>query len=202
LLISGATAGEAIMVLGRNDGPIERWPLEGPMTGTLRLPVDVASLTIRGDGRTDSAAVHLRLRPTALAGPVNADGRRAVRAARYGRARVFAFDERAYLEPTGFWTRADGVASLVVDTDAPEDAAGRPLIVRAGAADTSVEMTVGAWTTRLSLAAGQQESVQLPPLDGTRGWALTIRSGPGFRPSAIDPSSDDVRQLAVWVELP
>lgn len=202
LLISGATAGEAIMVLGRNDRPIERWPLEGPVAGTLRLPVDVASLTIRGDGRTDSAAVQLRLRPTALAGPVNADGRRAVRAARYGRARVFAFDERAYLEPTGFWTRAESVASVVVDSDAPEDAAGRPVIVRAGAVATSVELTVGDWTTRFSLDAGQQELVQLPPLNGERGWALTIRSGPGFRPSAIDPASDDVRHLAVWMELP
>lgn len=206
LLVAGETAGEASLVLGRNDGPIDRWPLDGPaaapVAGTLRLPVDVASLSIRGDGRTDQAAVRLRLRPTALARPVNPDGRRAIRAARYGRARVFAFDERVYLEPTGFWTRADGVASLVVDPDAPADAPGHPLIVRAGAAATSVELMVGAWTTRLSLAAGQQELVQLPPLNGTRAWALTIRSGPGFRPSAVDPASDDVRQLAVWVELP
>ncbi len=206
LLLSGPATGEATVALGRNDGPLERWPLDGPagspVAGTLRLPVDVASLTIRGDGRTDQSAVRLRLRPTAPAGPVNADGRRATRAARYGRARVFAFDERAYLEPTGFWTRADGVASLVVDTDAPAEASGRPLIVRAGAVATSVEFTVGAWTTRLTLAGGQQELVQLPPLNGNRGWALTIRSGPGFRPSAIDPASDDVRQLAVWVELP
>jgi len=205
LLLSGAPAGEATLVLGRTDGPIDRWPLDGPaavpVAGTLRLPVDVASLSIRGDGRTDPS-VSLRLRPTALAGPVNTDGRRAVRAARYGRARAFAFDERVYLEPTGFWTRADGVASLVVDTDSPEETSGRPLIVRAGAVATSVELRVGAWTTRLALAAGQQEVVQLPPLNGERAWALTIRSGPGFRPSAIDPASDDVRQLAVWVELP
>ena len=206
LLVSGTPAGEATLVLGRNDGPLERWPLDGPtaapVAGTLRLPVDVVSLSIRGDGRTDPAAVRLRLRPLALVGPVNTDGRRAVRAARYGRARAFAFDERVYLEPTGFWTRADGVASLVVDTDALEEASGRPLIVRAGAVATSVELTVGTWTTRLVLAAGQREMVQLPPLDGRRAWALTIRSGPGFRPSAVDPASDDVRQLAVWVELP
>lgn len=206
LLISGPTAGEATLVLGRNDRALERWPLDGPaaapVAGTLRLPVDVASLTIRGDGRTDQAAVRLRLRPTALARPVNADGRRAVRAARYGRVRVFTFDERAYLEPTGVWIRADGVASLVVDTDSLEEASGRPLIVRAGAVATSVELMIGAWTTRLSLAAGQQEVVQLPPLDGRRAWSLTIRTGPGFRPSAIDPASDDVRQLAAWVELP
>jgi hypothetical protein len=90
----------------------------------------------------------------------------------------------------------------VIDTDSLDEALGRPVIVRAGAVATTVELSVGDWSRRLSLAAGQQESVQLPPLNGARGWALLIRSGPGFRPSAIDLASDDVRQLAAWVELP
>lgn len=207
LLMSGvAPAGESAMVLGRNDAPIERWSLDGrgpaSVAATFRLPVDVASLAIRGDGRGDRAAIGLRLRAAGLADPVNKDGRRATRAARYGRARVFVFDERAYLEPAGFWTRADGLATLVIDTDAPDEVSGRLMLVRAGAVATSVELSVGAWSTRLSLAAGQQESVRLPPLNGSRAWALTIHSGPGFRPSQVDPASDDVRLLAAWVELP
>ncbi|MGE3488397.1 MAG: hypothetical protein AB7N29_00215 [Vicinamibacterales bacterium] len=207
LLVSGvAPPGESSMVLGRNDPPVERWSLDGvrsaPAAATLRLPVDVASLTIRGDGRSDPAAAGLRLRAIRVADPVNEDGRRATRAVRYGHARVFAFDERVYLEPGGFWTRADGTAAVVIDTDAAAEESGRPLVVRAGAVATSVELSVGEWFTRLSLAAGQQETVQLPPLNGSRAWALTIRSGPGFRPSAIDPASDDVRVLAVWMELP
>jgi len=206
-LSSGAAlAGEVTMVLGRNDSPVERWSITGLAGGrsvaVLRLPVDVASLTIRGNGGSDPAAMGLRLRPTAMALPANGDGRRALRAARYGRARVFAFDERVYLEPTGFWTRADGSATVVIDSDAPIDATGRPLIVRAGAVATSVELSVGEWSTRLVLAAGQQQEVQLPPLNGARAWALTIRSGAGFRPSEVDPASDDVRRLAAWVELP
>ena len=37
----------------------------------------------------------------------------------------------------------------------------------------------------------------LPPT-----WlALTLRSGAGFRPFAVDRASDDVRHLAVWVEI-
>ncbi len=207
LLFPGAVpAGELTVVLGRNDSPIERWSIEGQVATqaatVLRLPVDVASLTIRGNSRGDPAAVGLRLRPTAVTVAMNADGRRATRAARYGRARVFAFDERAYLEPTGFWTRADDSATLVIDGDPAGEASGRPMIVRAGAVATSVELSAGDWSARLVLAAGQQESVQLPPLNGARAWALTIRSGPGFRPSEVDPSSDDVRRLAAWVELP
>ncbi len=206
LLVSGAEpAGDITMILGRNDSPVERWSLDGPVpgqvAGRLRLPVDVDALTIRGTGQMDPAAIGLRLRATSLAGPLNADGRRAVRAARYGHARVFAFDERAYLEPTGFWTRADGVATLVIDSDGPDQESGRPMIVTAGAVATSIEFSAGEWSTRLTLAAGQQETVRLPP-PAARGWALTIRSGPGFRPSQLDPASDDVRQLAVWVELP
>lgn len=206
VLSSGSAAGELTMVLGRNDPPVERWSPDGQVADAaspiLRLPVDVASLTIRGSGAGDSGAVGLRLRPTAVAGPVNPDGRRAVRAMRYGHARVFAFDERVYLEPSGFWTRADGTAAVVIDSEAQGEEAGRPMVVRAGAVATSIELSVGEWSIRLELAAGQQQEVQLPPLNGARAWSLTVRSGAGFRPSEVDPASDDVRRLAAWVALP
>ncbi len=202
---AGASTGDITMVLGRNDSPVERWPAAaspGQPVATLHLPVDVAALTIRGDGRGDAAAVDLRLRPTGVSRAANPDARPALRAARYGAARVFAFDDRAYLEPTGFWTRAEGTATLVIDRDDPGDTSGLQIAVRAGAVATSVDLSVGDWSIRLPLAAGQQEFVRLPPGHGARSWAVTIRSGAGFRPSAIDPASDDVRQLAVWVELP
>lgn len=197
-------SGELTLVLGRNDPPLERWTLDAAAAGqaaVLRLPVDVASLTIRGSG-SGAAARGLELRPTAVAGPVNPDGRRALRAMRYGDARVFAFDERVYLEPSGFWTRADRSAIVVIDSGAPGEAPGRAMVVRAGAVATSIELSAGEWSTRLVLAAGQQQTVQLPPLNGARAWTLNLRSGPGFRPSEVDPASDDVRRLAAWVELP
>lgn len=206
VLFAGETPGEYTAVLGRNDSPVERWSFDpqasNQVVATLRLPVDVAALTIRGDGRADPSAAGLRLRATSVNAPANGDGRRAVRAARYGRSRLFAFDERVYLEPSGLWTRADGEAIVVIDSDGAQDVLGRPLLVRAGAVATSLELVVGEWSTRLTLAAGQQETVQLPPLDGARSWTLIVRSGPGFRPSALDPASTDVRQLAVWMELP
>ena len=204
LTSNGASpAGELTIGLGRNDPPIERWQLAGHQAGrtglVLRLPVMVSSVTIRGDATAQATQPDLRLVASGLHHDGAVIARRATRAARYGPARVFTFDEQAYLEPTGFWTRAEGSASVVVDTDASADSP--TMLIRAGAVATTIELSVGGWSRTLSLGAGQQENVTLPVRDGAKGWPLRIRSGAGFRPSAIDPASADVRHLAAWIEL-
>ncbi len=200
-----APRGELSVVVGRNDPPIERWSMDGRPAGltglTLRLPVAVASATIRGDGDARLTVADLRLRASGVRRAPNADGRRAVRATRYGRARVFFFDEQAYLEPAGFWTRAEGTAALVIDADQAAWAEGLQVTVRAGAVSTTIDLTVGDWARSVALGAGQSESLTLPALHGPDAWRVTLRSGAGFRPSAVDPASDDVRHLAVWVEI-
>ena len=207
-LLSGsdrAATGEISAVVGRNDAPIDRWQMEGHPAGVtgvvLHLPVAVASATLRADHAAPATFPNLRLRALAVRPPANADGRRAVRAARYGRARVFFFDEQAYLEPTGFWTRAGGAATVVVDLDETARPEGVQLFLRAGAVATSIEASAAAWTRSWNLQAGQEAVVTLPPVDNTSSLALTLRSGAGFRPFAVDPASDDVRHLAVWVEI-
>jgi hypothetical protein len=196
-------AGELTVVLGRNDPPIERWQLAGHRAGrtglVLRLPVMVSSLTIRGDATAQATQQDLRLVASRLHHDDGVNKRRATRAARYGAARVFTFDEQVYLEPTGFWTRAEGTASVVIDSEAP--AGGATLLIRAGAVATTIDLSVGSWSRVLSLTAGQQETVTLPLQDGVRTWPVTIRSGAGFRPSAIEPASTDVRHLAAWVAI-
>jgi len=201
-----AANGEISVVVGRNDPPIERWPIAVQPAGVtgvvLHLPSTVASVMLRADHADPTALPNLRLRALAVRPPANADGRRAVRAARYGSVRVFFFDEQAYLEPTGFWTRAGGAATVVVDLDEAARAEGVRLLLRAGAVATSIEASVGAWTRSWNLQAGQEEVVTLPPpADNSSSLALTLRSGAGFRPFAVDRASDDVRHLAVWVEI-
>ena len=66
---------------------------------------------------------------------------------------------------------------------------------------TSIEASAAAWTRSWNLQAGQGAVVTLPPVDNTSSLALTLRSGAGFRPFAVDRASDDVRHLAVWVEI-
>ena len=202
---ASAPVGELSAIIGRNDPPIDRWRMDGQPAGatgiSLRLPVAVSSLALRGPNLDRAALSNLRLRAVSVRPSANPDGRRAVRATRYGSARVFFFDEQAYLEPTGFWTRADGVATVVIDLDEAARSQGAQLFLRAGAVATTIDAEVGDWTQAWTLQAGQEAIVALPPFTDDSAMALTLRSGPGFRPFAVDASNDDVRHLAVWVEI-
>jgi hypothetical protein len=155
----------------------------------LRLPVMLQSATL--------ITVAQKLTPVAVVKPVF--NQNATHAAEFGTTRVFTFDERAYLERDGLWTRAQDTATLVFD-DASRGASGLPLTVTAGAVRTTVRLSSGPFDQTLSLDAGQKESLTLPPSsDGV--WTLTIRSGDGFRPSEREPGSTDVRKLAAWITI-
>ena len=171
------------ITVGRNDQPL-------PITeGRLRLPVMLQSPTLMAYEQT--------LIPVTAVVPVV--DQNATHAAQFGSTRVFAFDERVYLEKDGFWTRGNSQATVVFD-DASRAAAGLPLSVTAGALPTTVWLHSAAIERRLSLQAGQKQDVALPPAaDGT--WTLTIHSGAGFRPSEREPGNRDVRLLAVWIAI-
>jgi hypothetical protein len=194
-----APDGTLAVVVGRNDPRLES-ASSSPFT--LRLPVAAASLSVRGDSMAADGSVGMRIRPAAIAPPVNPDRRFARRAARYGRARVFFFDERAYLEPKGFWTRAEGRATVVIDADEAARTAGLPIAFTAGGAATTIGISVGDWSQSYSMTPGERRTVTLPPLGDAAAWVLNIHSGPGFRPFEQEPGSSDVRSLAAWFEIP
>jgi hypothetical protein len=185
-----APASGSVIAVGRNDAPIATGE-SGSDKLTLRLPVAMQTLNVRA-GQAST------LRPLAVHSPLAS--RNAVRAARYGTARVFFFDERAYLEPDGFWTRADGTAEVVIDSDDASRASGLPLSITAGAVPTMIELSVGSWRDSWSLTAGQRQEVVLPPSE-SGSWLLRIQSGAGFRPSERDPGSRDVRLLSAWIAI-
>ena len=144
----------------------------------------------------------MRIRPVQIAAPVNPDRRYARRAARSGRARVFFFDERAYLEPKGFWTRSEGRATVVIDADEDARRTGLPIAFTAGGAATTIGISVGDWSQSYSMTPGERRTVTLPPLGDEAAWVVNIHSGPGFRPFEREPGSIDVRSLAAWFEIP
>ena len=173
-----------MLVGGRNDRLLD---LSGDR---VRLPVMLQSPVLMPPviGLTPVAVVKPAVRGSAT------------HATRYDSAIVYTFDELAYLEPGGFWTRANSRAMLVIDTYEGKPRPGMPISITAGAVPTTVTLTVGTWEERLQLEAGQRQDVTLPPSpDGV--WALQIRSGAGFRPSEREPGSRDVRELAAWVVL-
>jgi hypothetical protein len=177
----------ARIFVGRRDPAVDQFT---PAHNRLRLPVALQALYV--------SQAPLILRPIAVATPPTR--RCAIRATRFGRARVFVFDEQTYLERDGFWTRANGSALVVIDVDDPESVANLPIAVSAGAVPTSVTLSIGDWEQSLSLAAGQRREVLLPRAENG-SWPLRIRSGAGFRPSERDPGSADVRMLAAWVSV-
>ena len=194
--------GPLVMFAGRNDPPFESPQLddlhEGRSAFRLRLPVSLLNLNLMTREDIGSGSTWVIVRPIAVT--TSASRRYAVRATRYGHARAFFFDEQAYLERDGFWTRANGRVSVVIDTDEGTRMSGLPIAVTAGAVPTTVSLSVGRWEETLNLAAGQKQDVSLPPSpDGT--WSLLIRSGAGFRPSEREPGNRDVRSLAAWIAI-
>jgi hypothetical protein len=194
--------GSVSMFVGRNDPPIETPQaddLRDDRAGfRLRLPVMLQTLNFASNGEIPAAGSWLRITPVKVWRPSAADN--ATRAMRYGHARAFFFDDWAYPERDGIWTRASGVARIVIDTNAGVKQSGLPISVTAGAVATTVRLSVGSWQESLTLAAGQKQDLILPPAaDGT--WSLLVRSGDGFRPSEREPGNRDVRSLAAWIAI-
>jgi hypothetical protein len=74
-------------------------------------------------------------------------------------------------------------------------------MVQSGPVPTSVEVSMGSWTERVTLAANQQRELTLPAQQGTVK-VVTLRTGAWFRPSDQDARSGDTRRLGVLVTLP
>ncbi|HYE85207.1 MAG TPA: hypothetical protein VEA16_02540, partial [Vicinamibacterales bacterium] len=197
-----ASPGPLAMFIGRNDPPIEAPQLrelhQRHSPFLLRLPVSVQTLNLMANEDVGAGLPWLTLRPVRRTTP--AHGRHALRAIRYGGARAFFFDDWAYPERDGFWTRAGGKAIVVIDADDGHSPSGLPLSITAGAVPTSVRLSTTQWEELLTLDAGQKQDVVLPAAGGHR-WTLTIQSGAGFRPSAREPGNRDVRELAAWIAL-
>lgn len=190
--------GQLAVVVGRNDPPLESVTAAAMV---LPLPVAMASLSVRTDSAAADGEAAMRVRPLRV-GRATAISRPAVRAARYGRARVFVFDDRAYLEPKGFWTQAEGRARIVVDADDTARQAGLRMAVTAGAAATTIGVSAAGWSQSFSMTPGERREFVLPPLADATAWVVDIHSGPGFRPSQREPGNADVRRLAAWFEIP
>ncbi|MCC6989979.1 MAG: hypothetical protein IT181_13325, partial [Acidobacteria bacterium] len=157
----GAAAGTITVRLGRQDLPMEQWSLDDRPAGysglVLRLPVLAHSITVTGDAAAKASVARLTLRPRTLA-PRRTTAL-ALRSARYGGVVVFALDDMAYMEPGALWVRGEQTAAFVVRAD---EGRAATLRLTAGPVPNDVQLTAGAWTRTVALAAGQVEDVVLP----------------------------------------
>ena len=110
---------------------------------------------------------------------------------------IFALGNAVYLEPGGLWTAAGSTAEMAVTPGPDQDGFG--FVLRAGAVATPVEITSGAFSVRLTLAAGESRDLVIPLRPGEPAL-VRVRAEHGFRPVSVDPSSTDMRMLGVWLE--
>lgn len=199
--------GRVNVLVGRSRQPIDVLDLNGqtqPGALVLHLPVRAQALTITADARATQTVSAAVLRPRLTRDNVAGAAGTARRASRYGDLRVFFLDDDAFMEPPGFWTRAESVADMVIDIrrlDSRSPAVPPALIVRAGAVATTATLSTGSWVQALALGPGESRLVTLPPLEDAGAWRLRIESGMGFRPGEYEPGSRDFRNLGVWVEV-
>jgi hypothetical protein len=169
----------------------------------VKLPAQVYSLTIQGDERARRAVKTLMLRPRTVGNAPGAPASTVQRASRYGPLRVFFFDDNAFVEPPGFWTRGHSTADIFIDTLRPESigSAKGPatLRLRAGPVASSVELSSGDWREQVTLEAGAEKEISLAE-GRPAGWWLRVETHTGFRPAQHDPGNKDMRSLGVWVE--
>lgn len=194
-------AGWLMIGIGQDQFAITTVTVSEALQGLIvRFPVDVRALMVRGDEDARANVDGLLIDPRRIVPPAErvTDGF-ARHAVRYGQSTVFFMDERSYPEPQAFWVGGSRTSEIVLHPDQPR--ATETLLLRNGAADNAVLVSVRGWREELRLGPGEERRIQVP-LDLSRGaTAVRFTTSSGFRPSAIDPTSRDHRFLGVWVKV-
>ena len=198
--VAGASLSLSLIV-GRETDPLVTWTFEhlepGQVTQVLDLPVDVRSISIRGQASPPRSFADIWLEPVSLRAARPGMSGHATSARRYGDALVYGIGENIYLEPPGMWAAAEADAELVIQS--PEGAAVQKMLVRAGPVRTTIRLAAGSWQQALDLEPGETRDVEIPVVPG--GTLLRVHADQGFRPADIDPRSTDSRYLGVWMEI-
>jgi hypothetical protein len=165
---------------------------------SLRFPLPVRGLIVRGDEEARRVVRGLAIEPVSITHPADRlTGDMARRAVRYGDATVFFLDGRSFPEPDGFWVGGARDSRVVIQPLVARPSL--PLMLRNVTVENAVSLEAGGWRRDLRLAPGEEQRVEVP-VDSTRsGVALRIVSSAGVKPSEHDPTSGDERFLGVWV---
>ncbi len=189
-----AAHGAAVVRLGPVGRPVAEW------RESITLPAGAALLVIEGDDAAQATSRGLALQPMSVVAPGDrVYPRPARRAAVYGTATVYAFDDNVWLEGPGLWVPGGVAVPLVV---AKAGARRVEVRLRNGPLPNRVEIEGGGWRADLSLAPREERTVEVP-LRGTPPAALMqVKTERGFKPSETTPGNADERYLGVWISIP
>ncbi len=167
----------------------------------IDLPVPVRALTIRAPTAAGVSAIELRpagSRDQAYVGiGRSADATLAHHAAAYGTTSVFFLDDRTTPEADGFWVWGAREGAVVFDPRLSD----LTLTLRNGAVQNDVTILDQNREQHLSLQPGEARRITIPA-SPRRADVTRIRTSAGFRPSEVDPHSQDQRFLGVYVVMP
>jgi hypothetical protein len=199
-VVRGSPAGRIRVMTDPESPAIDDWDvasLSKSWKKKVSLPVAVAALELDLDEAARSSVRNVELRAVSVlpSDEQLAMGREAGHAARYGHAVMFHLSGPVWVEAEGTWIGRGANADFVIVPDVPD---ALHLFVRNGPVNNQVELESGDWEITLSLAPDEERIIQIPPRGGP-GTPLMVQSLSGFRPSDVDPTSQDDRFLGVWV---
>ncbi len=121
------------------------------------------------------------------------------RAVRYDAAFVYFLDTRSFPEPQAFWVGGSRDSSVVIQPVPIRRVV--VLTLRNAPVENRVTLESRGWEKVMTMAAGEEQRIEIPVAPGADAVPLRITSSSGFRPSEVDTGSRDQRFLGVWVKV-
>ncbi len=199
--VTSGTEGWIMIGIGRDQFAIVTEPVASARAGmTVRFPVDVRALIVRGDEDARRSVTGLDVQPIRLVLPGEALTRGFARhAVRYADTTTYFLDDESYPEPEAFWVGGARSSEIVVQPDSARPAI--TLLARNGANENTVLIATKDWREEMRLGPGEERRLQVPIAAGSAATLIRLTTSAGFIPSAVDPSSRDNRLLGVWVKV-
>ena len=204
--VEWATDAPNVMPLGLQVGLLEpawqTWQVQpqrgAHWTADINLPVDAPFLALRGATDLERAVALVSIQPTNVLDAGDRPRVPAIQtASQIGSTMVLYHDDRASMEPMGFWVIGGSTARVTFARDAHDT----PLVLRihSGLKPNRVLVSSRGWQETMYLNARTPQDITLPDSE-RRVVTVDIRAEDGFRPRDFDPASPDPRFLGAWVQ--
>jgi hypothetical protein len=177
--------------------------VQGPLTNPVVMPFDLKIHTPAFVGVTDGpaarAARRVEISPVALpprSARANLSGHVVEPVDGFPGAYLAYVDDRTYPEHGVFWTRGTRQGSVAIVTNG---ATTLRLILHVGPTGGPVSIEADGRPITVELSPNETREVTVPMHPAADKILLSVRASRAFRPSAVDPNSDDNRSLGCQV---
>jgi hypothetical protein len=200
---AGAAARQGEVTVASQKAVFARYagPLHNPTSVPFELPVSLDRVTVNvRDDAVAKQVVSTEIVPRALT-PVSARDSRRVRAIEQvdGSAGYLVYvDQASFPEGGVFWTRGTEAATVLIAT---AGASRLVLTLHLGPAGGSVRVNVAGQESMVGVHANETERFEAAIPSAMRLVPVTIQAPAQFRPSDVDPKSDDTRRLGCQVRV-